>query len=113
MQVENRQREAFTTSEARTQKIEMTTYTASSNRFVHRWRCFVSMLHVGRKETDVGKGQASWRIEFSSHQPLRPSKIFIDWILKHVSRCPCGAAMGLFTSHDDRHKISCIIHTRV
>ncbi|THY13955.1 hypothetical protein D6D02_04506 [Aureobasidium pullulans] len=97
MQVENRQREAFTPSEARTQKIEMTTYTASSNRFVHRWRCFVSMLHVGRKETD----------------PLRPSKIFIDLILKHVSRCPCGAAMGLFTSHDDRHEISCIIHTRV
>ncbi|THV89357.1 hypothetical protein D6C93_07154 [Aureobasidium pullulans] len=102
MQVEDRQREAFTPSEARTQKIEMTTYTASSNRFVHRWRCFVSMLHVGRKEINVGKDQ-----------PLRPSKIFIDLMLKHVSRCPCGAAMGLFTSHDDRHEISCIIHIRV
>ncbi|THX30949.1 hypothetical protein D6D10_08501 [Aureobasidium pullulans] len=98
MQVENRQREAFTPSEARTQKIEMTTYTASSNRFVHRWRCFVSMLHVGRKETDVGKGQASWRIEFSMFRAA------------HVA---LRAAMGLFTSHDDRHKISCIIHTRV
>ncbi|THW52931.1 hypothetical protein D6D21_00665 [Aureobasidium pullulans] len=106
MQVENRQREAFAPSEARTQKIEMTTYTASSNRFVHRWRCFVSMLHVGRQETD-------YQSLFNQDQPLRPSKIFIDLILKHVSRCPCGAAMGLFTSHDDRHEISCIIHTRV
>ncbi|THX47657.1 hypothetical protein D6D06_09508 [Aureobasidium pullulans] len=111
MQVENRQREAFTTSEARTQKIEMTTYTASSNRFVHRWRCFVSMLHVGRKETDLHR--LGYQSLFNEDQPLRPSKIFIDLILKHVSRCPCGAAMGLFTSHDDRHKISCIIHTRV
>ncbi|THY38162.1 hypothetical protein D6C99_09230 [Aureobasidium pullulans] len=106
MQVENRQREAFTPSEARTQKIEMTTYTASSNRFVHRWRCFVSMLHVGRKET-------GYQSLFNQDQPLRPSRSFIDLILKHVSRCPCGAAMGLFTSHDDRHEISCIIHTRL
>ena len=50
---------------------------------------------------------------FNQDQPLRPSKIFMDLILKHVSRCPCGAAMGLFTSHDDRHEISCIIHTRL
>ncbi|TIA14524.1 hypothetical protein D6C81_06701 [Aureobasidium pullulans] len=109
MQVENRQREAFTPSEARTQKIEMTTYTASSNRFVHRWRCFVSMLHVGRKETDVGKVSIAVQL-----RPIAaPIKFFIDLILKHVSRCPCGAAMGLFTSHDDRHEISCIIHTRL
>ena len=50
---------------------------------------------------------------FNQDQPLRPPKFLIDLILKHVSRCPCGAAMGLFTSHDDRHEISCIIHTRL